>query len=356
MGVILAPGLFEGLEHLEAPEHGGRLNATARRFNIPIAECIDLSTGINLNGWPVPSIPPEIFSRLPENDDALVSSAIHYYQVDNLLPVAGSQAAIQCLPMLRPYSRVGIINPAYQEHAYCWKKAGHDVQLLVAEDISAAIDQLDVLLIVNPNNPTGLKFSADQLMDWHARLNERNGWLIVDEAFMDASENDSMQTNSLLKFSQQRGLIVLRSLGKFFGLAGLRVGFVFAETQLIAKLANILGPWTLSNPSRFIANGALLDENWQIETRTNLAVQSKRLVSILTDHGLEPSGGTELFQWICHDKAHQIYHFLATHGIVVRYFKEPNSLRFGLPRDEGQWLKLSSTLSLMNLKMDAIFS
>ena len=329
---------FSGSSKLE---NGGQLNTVARKFNLSVNECVDLSTGINPNGWPVPTLPPTVYNRLPEDDDGLVSAARKYYQADNILPVAGSQAAIQCLPMLRSACRVGIIDPAYEEHAYCWKKSGHDVRLLADKDINESIDQIDVLLIINPNNPTGVKFSVEQLMDWHTRLKKRNGWLIVDEAFMDSSE-----CSSILKYSIQSGLIVLRSLGKFFGLAGLRVGFVFAEQDLLTKLSQILGPWTLSNPSRFIASQALLDKQWQQNTRLSLEQQSKRLAQLMTEYNLKPDGGTHLFHWVRHEKAHEIFEHLAAQGVFVRYFESTSSLRFGLPKNETQWNKLQSALTV----------
>ncbi|MHB1145949.1 MAG: aminotransferase class I/II-fold pyridoxal phosphate-dependent enzyme, partial [Thiobacillus sp.] len=148
-------------------EHGGRLLAAATRYGIEPGDWLDLSTGINPAGWPVPPIPPEVWQRLPETGDGLVSAAAAYYGCGDVLPVAGSQAAIQALPRLRAASRVGIPHPAYAEHAHAWHVAGHTVTAWQPEQ---GVGALDVLVLVHPNNPGGQTYSRADLLDWHARL------------------------------------------------------------------------------------------------------------------------------------------------------------------------------------------
>src|SRR5690606_1500921 len=150
-------------------------------------------------------------------------AAASYYQTSQLIALPGSQAAIQLLPALRHQSCVGIIDPGYAEHAHCWQQAGHDVVRLSKAQINEELHAIDVLLIINPNNPTGETFTQQELLHWHQQLQQRGGWLIVDEAFIAATPEASLLAHSPLP-----GLIILRSLGKFFGLAGLRVGFVSA--------------------------------------------------------------------------------------------------------------------------------
>ena len=232
-------------------EHGGKLLAAAARYGIEPASWLDLSTGINPAGWPVPSIPPAVWQRLPEQEDGLVDAAAAYYGSAGVLPVAGSQAAIQALPRLRDACRVGVPHPAYAEHAHAWRAAGHAV---VAWDAAMGVDALDVLVLVHPNNPGGQIYARAELLDWHARLAVRGGWLLVDEAFIDATPEAS-----LAGLCPRPGLIVLRSLGKFFGLAGARVGFVLAEPAVLGALEARLGPWAVSAPSRWVARAALAD-------------------------------------------------------------------------------------------------
>ncbi len=323
-------------------EHGGQLRAAARLYRIDLPDWIDLSTGVNPNGWPVPPVPAECWQRLPETDDELLPAAQTYYRATSILPVAGTQAAIQMLPRLRARSRVGVLRPAYAEHAANWKKAGHQVVELSPDEIDGAAPELDVLVIVNPNNPTGLENDREQLLNWHHTLRRRRGWLLVDEAFIDCQPD-----NSLADHPAQEGLIVLRSLGKFFGLAGLRSGFVIGEPVLLRRLQQSLGPWTVSHPARYVAARALLDVKWQQRTRTELPLQATRLRQLLSNCGLSPHGGCSLFQWARTPRAADIHHLLAKQGILTRMFSSPVSLRFGLPGNERQWNALERALSAL---------
>ncbi len=317
-------------------EHGGRLIAAARQFGIPRADWLDLSTGINPLGWPAPSIPPELWTRLPEEDDGLAETACRYYGAPRVLPVAGSQAALQALPALRPPGRVGIPHPAYAEHALAWRRAGHEV---VAWTPDMGPDGLDALVLIHPNNPTGARYATAQLLDWHARLAARGGWLVLDEAFLDTAPEASLAPHC-----ERDGLIVLRSLGKFFGLPGARVGFVMARDEILRRLHEALGPWTVPGPSRWLAQQALADSGWQTAERLRLAAAGERLARLLGEHNLTPSGGTALFQWVATRHAPEIYRRLAERGILVRRFDDPPSLRFGLPGREPDWTRLAQAL------------
>jgi len=326
-------------------EHGGNLIKAADDYGIPVVDWLDLSTGINPNGWPVPTaIPSECWSQLPNDNDGLLAAAQRYYQTESVLPVSGSQAAIQMLPQLRKKCRVGIITPAYAEHFYSWQRAGHEVIELHSDEIDARIDLLDVLIIINPNNPTAEQFTNTQLLNWHQQLAQHDGWLIIDEAFI-----DTIPEHSLTQFSPQSGLIIFRSLGKFFGLAGLRVGFVFAETTLLSLLKNRLGPWPIAGPSRYIAHLALTDTDWQQQCQLNLIEQSQRLKQLLIDAGLPPTNGCALFQWVQTEHAYDYQHALSKLGILTRRFNSPPSLRFGLAKNEHDWQRLQTALSTLNI-------
>ena len=321
-------------------EHGGALNALAVRYGIAAKDWLDLSTGINPQGWPVPSVPAAVWRRLPEPDDNLEPAAQEYYGSEQLLPVSGSQAAIQSLPALRVPARVGILSPGYAEHAQAWRRHGHAVEPLALEALEAAVDHLDVIVVINPNNPTGARFAPDTLLGWRERLAVRGGWLVVDEAFMDATPAHSLAPHAGLS-----GLIVLRSLGKFFGLAGARVGFMLGEAELRARLGEYLGPWAVNGPGRWVAAQALADPAWQTGMRTRLPRESARLAALLGRHGLKIAGGTALFQWSIHPDAGFFQEALARRGILVRRFAAPPSLRLGLPGDEAAWRRLDLALA-----------
>ncbi|HKJ70826.1 MAG TPA: threonine-phosphate decarboxylase CobD, partial [Gammaproteobacteria bacterium] len=287
------------------------MQEAARRYGIPADEWLDLSTGINPVGWPVPPLPPECWQRLPEADDGLDEAAAAYYGTDQLLAVAGSQAAIQALPRLRPPSTVAILSPAYAEHRRAWEGAGHAVRPVAAEAVAEAVPEVDVLVLVHPNNPTGATFPRERLRQWHGELAARGGWLVVDEAFMDATPEASLAPEA-----GREGLVVLRSLGKFFGLAGVRVGFVLAWPALRTALEAALGPWAVSHPAREVARRALADRPWQERTRARLAGEGPRLRDLLAGHGLPPAGGTTLFQWVPTHRAEAVHGALAQQGIL----------------------------------------
>lgn len=320
-------------------EHGGRLRQAARHHGIPLADWLDLSTGLAPQAWPLGELPADAWARLPEDDDGLAETAAACYGAARALPVAGSQAAIQALPGLRAACRVGVLEPCYGEHAHAW--AGHDLHRLAAEDIEARLDALDVLVLANPNNPSGQVFAPAQLLDWHARLAKRGGWLLVDEAFVDCTPELSLAAQS-----QRPGLIVLRSFGKFFGLAGIRLGFVLAEATLLDRLRARLGPWTVSGPARVL--GVQVLDAAQADARRQraaaLRAQGDRLAALLGHHGWPPSGGCALFQWVRTARAAKLHAFLARRGILVRHFAQPASLRFGLPPDEPGWQRLETAL------------
>lgn len=324
-------------------EHGGRLRGAVARYGIDEADWLDLSSGISPWAWPIPPIPDRAWARLPENDDGLESAARRYYGAPDVLPVAGSQAAIQALPRLRQPGKVGVLSPCYAEHAQAWRSNGFLVREVLEHEVERFIDVLDVLVVVNPNNPTGLSLTPERLLEWHAKLAQRGGWLVVDEAFMDNTPQLSLAAET-----QRPSLIVLRSFGKFFGLAGVRLGFVLAESHFLKVLAGQIGPWSVSGPTRMLGQACLDDAEGHSRQRALTQAASQRLVELLTRYDLAPQGGCALFQWLITPRAAELYEFCARRGILLRIFLDDaphnGSLRFGLPRDEVDWQRLEQVL------------
>jgi cobalamin biosynthetic protein CobC len=324
-------------------EHGGNLRDAAQRFGHK--EWLDLSTGINPRWYPVPQVPANAWHRLPEADPALAGAACEYYGAPLMLPVAGTQAAIQALPRLRPPSRVVVAAPSYAEHAHHWARHGHSMRQVAYAELDGAVAECDVMVICNPNNPTGATVPPEQLLRWAAQLSLRGGWLVVDEAF-----GDTLPDASVAARTAQEGLIVLRSVGKFFGLAGLRLGFVAAHPGLLLQLGDLLGPWAVSGPAQQIALAALRDRGWQTIMRGQLHASGKRLRRLLDEHGIH-SSGTALFQWWPETHAEQFWQHMAEAGIWVRLFPHAaRGIRLGLPPDEKGWERLSRALTEWSTK------
>jgi len=325
--------------------HGGNLHEAATRYGIPYPRWLDLSTGINPHGYPVPPVPADAWRRLPDEGDGFAARAARYYgapDAAHVLPVAGSQAAIRALPALLPRATVGIAPLTYGEYAPAFARAGHRVAPL---DVHA--DSLPATLthvaIVNPDNPTATHIDASKLLHWHAQLRERGGTLLVDEAFADTLPGASLAANT-----HRDGLIVLRSPGKFFGLAGVRAGFVLAAPALLATLRETLGAWTVSGPARHAVSAAFADTAWQVQMRARLVDEGARLVELLRSHGFV-THGTPLFAWTADARAAALHEALAQRGVWTRLFARApvapsGSMRVGLPGTEAEWTRFELQL------------
>ncbi|MCX7898316.1 MAG: threonine-phosphate decarboxylase CobD [Rhodocyclaceae bacterium] len=306
-------------------EHGGRLGEAARRYGIPREQWLDLSTGIAPWTYPLPTPPVEVWQRLPEEDDGLEEAAHAYYGFP-ALPVPGSQWALETIPRLLPPGRVAMPWPFYAEHPHAWQAAGHRI-----------VDwrqEADYAVCCQPNNPTGLSFSRAELL---AKA-ERVRLLVVDEAFLDATPEATM-------IGVADHVLVLRSLGKFFGLAGVRIGFVIAPTPWRERLRAQLSPWAVSSPARWAARQALADHGWHMVQRERLHAASSRLAQLLSCLG--PTSGCAFFHYLPTHRAEAIHAVLARSAILVRRLHEPPALRFGLPADEPQWQRLQTALGTL---------
>lgn len=321
-------------------EHGGNLRDAAAQFSGCRDAWIDLSTGLNPHGYPAPAIAASAWHRLPETDPHLLARAASYYGAGSMLAVAGTQAAIQVLPHMRAPSRVVVAAPSYAEHAHHWGMHGHAMRQVPYANLEAALSTCDVMVVCNPNNPTGATVAPHLLLAWAARLAARGGWLVVDEAFADTDP-----LLSVAAFSDRPGLIVLRSIGKFFGLAGVRVGFVGAQPALLGKLADSLGPWTISGPAQQVCIAALGDTAWQARTQKQLGEGGVLLRALLAQHGIA-SQGTALFQWWPERRPEAFWQHMAERGIWVRLFRQAaRGIRLGLPPDEAAWRLLDAALN-----------
>ncbi|HJU70563.1 MAG TPA: threonine-phosphate decarboxylase CobD [Paucimonas sp.] len=330
-------------------EHGGNLREAAIRFGRPLEDWLDLSTGINPQPYPVPAPAAHAWHRLPESDPALVMAAQDYYGAPHMLPVAGTQAAIQALPRVRARARVVVSAPSYAEHAHSWTQAGHAVREVPYERLEQNLDEAEVMVVCNPNNPTGTMVAPELLLAWAQCLAARGGWLVVDEAFGDVAPQASVA-----HWSGRRGLIVLRSVGKFFGLAGLRLGFVAAEESLLRELADLIGPWPVSGPAQDIGSAALRDRAWQDAMRVQLQHSGKRLQQLLASHAIH-SSGTALFQWWPQSRPQAYHRHMAEHGIWVRLFVgKACGIRLGLPPDEAGWQRLQRALDAWSRRPEAL--
>lgn len=340
--------------------HGGNLFSIAAQYNSEPDLWLDLSTGVSPFAYPVTSIPASSWHHLPQKEDGLDEAAANYYlkhtNTDSLLAVCGSQAGIMALPTLlfthlkplinqQPDRVVLLPRVGYKEHEKAWldmcKKNAIPYEFY---DLQPSIEQIEkalILLVINVNNPTGYLTPKQILVDWQQRLKTNGGYLVVDEAFIDLIEENSL----LPERHDFQHLIVLRSMGKFFGLAGIRVGFVFLEPELKEQLQLELGPWTIPGVSRYMAQQALRDKTWQQQQKSRVRNISNAQMALLVEHfGRESVVQAPFFIRVELDDAQAFYQALCKQYILLRLCDEGDAVRFGLVENEKQLLRLKEAL------------
>lgn len=321
--------------------HGGRLDEAVARYGGKREDWLDLSTGINPRAYPLPELPAFLFARLPESAGAVMlkKAAQNYYRVparQQIVVANGTQAIIQVLPrMFGKNVSVDIISPTYDEHAYCWRRNGAKVrEVATLEEVAG-----NIVVLVNPNNPDGRVVDAKQLQETAKQLSARNATLIVDEAFCDCRPDVSIASAGL------ENVIVLKSFGKFFGLAGVRLGFAICAENHANIMREEFGPWSTSATAEAIGTKALQDQNWIEGTRYWVDESSKLLQDLLLANCFDCVGNAGLFVTVAHDMAEELYEHLCENRILTRAFSSnPKWLRFGLCENAQQLERLETVL------------
>jgi cobalamin biosynthesis protein CobC len=348
---------FQGAD--EPLWHGGDLSAAREMFPGALEPFVDLSTGINPNPYPVPALPADLYARLPDSTALarLVAAAVTAYgapSAAHLVAAPGTQILLPLIASLVPPGRATVLAPTYVEHARAAALAGNAVTEV--SDIGALGDA-GLAILTNPNNPDGRLLAKDELIAVARKLQARGGLLVIDEAFMDVGPVDASLAGESLAGKSLAGeslagevglgnVVVLRSFGKFFGLAGLRLGFAIGAPALVERIKSLLGPWAVSGPALAIGTQALADCAWIGATQDRLAQAANRLDTILTGAGLDIVGGTTLFRLTRSHAAAKLFHHLGCAGIFVRRFPDhADWLRLGLPAAEPEWERLQKAMN-----------
>lgn len=315
-------------------DHGGNLDQAIQTFGGDAARWIDLSTGINRVPYPVGALPGAVWTDLPTRTAMAGLNAAAQGAFGTLAPIvamSGAQGAIQLVPYLASAGVARVLGPTYNEHAAALRSAGWVVQEVPRlEDLAGA----DMAVVVNPNNPDGQWFDRQALLT----LRPKVGRLLVDESFA-----DPMPQQSLAQDAGGPGLIVLRSFGKFYGLAGLRLGFALGCAEDIARLTAMAGPWPVAGVAIEIGIRALQDRNWAEQTRLRLAGEVARLDAIAVRIGWQPLGGTPLFRLYDTPDAATAQAHLARHQIWARIFPYSQTwIRLGLPGTADEWARVAA--------------
>ncbi len=328
-------------------QHGGNLAQARLQFPQAPEPWIDLSTGINPYSYPHSAVPAIAFSRLPEPAlaerlKALAAQAYGAPSAAHVVAAPGTQILLPmtaALPKVR--ARAAVLSPTYAEHARAARLAGYAVTETENFD---NLGDADLAVLVNPNNPTGRTIPLSELIALAAHMRSKGSLLVVDEAFQDVSE-----AGSIADAVADGGLLVLRSFGKFYGMAGVRLGFAIASADVAARLEGQLGPWSVSGPALHVALEALADRDWRQAMQQRLQQQAARLDEVFKECAIPVVGGTSLFRYIQHERAEALVEALGEAGVLVRRFEDrPGFLRFGLPGDH-EWGRLEAVLRALKL-------
>jgi len=326
-------------------KHGGDLTGAMARYGGTPQMWLDLSTGVNPWPWPIPAdLPDAVWQRLPSRaaEEALIAAARDAYSIPagaEVVAAPGTQSLIQWLPQLASGGPVAVVEPTYNEHALAWRMAGHEVIAVTGlDELPQAVRHA---VVVNPNNPDGRVISRSVLARAAALLQERGGWLVVDEAFADLQPEISS-----VELCVDLPAIVLRSFGKFYGLAGLRLGFAIAPKDTAQRIALALGPWPCSGPALAVGAAALRDHEWARGTRGALHHRASEVDAVLAQAGFRMVGGTDLFRLAQRADANKLHASLAAQHIWCRRFEwATDLLRFGLPSHTSDVDRLAGALA-----------
>ncbi|MEL0629097.1 threonine-phosphate decarboxylase [Psychromonas aquatilis] len=331
--------------------HGGQLSKVAKQFGIPEQEWLDLSTGIAPFSYTIPEIPEKIWQDLPTISPSLITAAQGYYQAEFCWPVAGSQQLIEKLPSLWNDKNSAIKSAqvkhaylpkvGYKEHQRAWSLAGYQLHFYQGV-LPDNIEKNSVVVVINPNNPLTDTFSIQQLTQLRKHCQQQQALLIIDEAFADIFPPEFSFIPHIN--NEYEDLIVLRSFGKFFGLAGIRIGFVCTTEIWRDIIKESIGPWSINGPALFIAEQALQDISWQILQKDRLQSQSEKMHQLLLTYFPTARIKTNaLFVTVFMENAKQIYQRLCESAVYVRLTDEQDALRIGIAEPK-QFIELKSIL------------
>jgi cobalamin biosynthetic protein CobC len=331
--------------------HGGKLEQIKHAYPRQKLDWIDLSTGISPFSYPIAD---EIIDLkvLPQHQELLTQAACRYYKTQYLTVIPGSMWAIQMLPILRKLSGIDvrpILLPkqGFNEHQKSWRAQGYNIEVYDDVPTDQQLNHAQACVVINPNNPTGRLTKATVLKDMLKILTSKGAWLIVDEAFIDPYQISNLDKYSMSNRVADENLIVLRSFGKFFGLAGLRLGVILANKVIQNNISSLLNNWSINNTAQAIGIKAWLDNSWQSQTNKKLVLAGERLRLLFITLNYT-TVGTVFFQTLYIKNANQLYELLLTKGIYTRLLDNENGIRFGLPRTELHWQRLEQVLTTLH--------
>jgi cobalamin biosynthetic protein CobC len=276
--------------------------------------------------------------------EAVAAVAFGVDDPQRVVATGGTEPALRLLPYVLRQKVAIVAGPTYGSHADGWQSAGVTARVVAESQLEDLVADHTALIVVNPNNPDGRIVGRERLRRLHDAAGARGGVLVVDEAFAEVAPDSSVA--DIAGSSVAERLVVLRSFGKFYGLAGMRLGFVVGAPGLMARIRAVIGDWPVSADALAAGLAAYADGDWAQRMRLRLAHSARRLDGLLGRHGFEIVGGTSLYRLVRAEDAPVRFERLAAAGILIRPFQHDSSLlRFGLPGTPAAWRRLSDALA-----------
>jgi threonine-phosphate decarboxylase len=293
-------------------EHGGNLFSLARQRGFSPADSIDFSASINPLG-----ISPRVREAITQALDSLVHypdndcgelkqtlSRVHGVPPEYFSIANGSTETIYNLPSLLPGKSALIVSPSFSEYAYALLQHHCEVRHLILSPrdnfsldlgtlATALAEDYDALYLCNPGNPSGTLYPREQVEQVYALCRKTDTFLVLDEAFMDFCEQASAKE---IIIASDHG-IVLRSMTKFYGIPGLRLGYAMAAPSLIERLTSMGGPWSVNTLAQVAGVAALNDGEYarrSVEYVTGLRQALSRALSGFPQLTVYPSSANFL--------------------------------------------------------------
>ncbi|UYH50737.1 aminotransferase class I/II-fold pyridoxal phosphate-dependent enzyme [Candidatus Kirkpatrickella diaphorinae] len=324
--------------------HGGSVLAFQRAFPEAPLPWYDLSTGVNPFHYPTGDLPEDALRALPEAETLarLRQAAAKAYECDASLIVAapGTQAIIGLLPYLLRPPRVYVETPTYTGHEESWRGAG--IACTARADLmTSTIDPGCTSILCRPNNPDGRRSTLRELQEYAALIAQSRGTLIIDASFAD------FETTSYAALLENPAVIMLRSFGKTYGLAGLRLGFAMGRHPMMTRLATAFGPWPVHGLALHTGINALEDAAWRLKMADKLTVHAEKLRAMMAHAGFSFVGGTPLFSLFSHPRAGHFWRSFAAKGVATRRFHDkPEWLRLGTPGNAAMFDRLETAINM----------
>jgi threonine-phosphate decarboxylase len=285
-------------------DHGGNVFAVSRSLGVSPEDILDFSASINPLG-PAQGVREAlltVFSRLahyPDSDCTELREALaesHGVEPANICVANGSTQLIYLLPRLAPGKRALVVAPAFSEYARALARDGWGVEQFVldaTDGFAFPLNRLemslrngyDLLILGNPGNPTGRLYPISVVEAIHRLCRAAGCFLILDEAFMDFCEEGSAKHHA----AEREGILVLRSLTKFYALPGVRVGYAIGKTSIIARLALSREPWSVNIFAQAAGLASLADAGYAAATMKLILLEREHLFAGLAAiPGLSP--------------------------------------------------------------------